>query len=249
MTSILYDVNVVFAPFPYTASDSGRWRLCVEAYQAYEASGCLAACRKFPHTPSYIFWGHYRLNPSCRECQQPSSPCSAQLWSCRRVPLCLKTLHASDRMKDAFPEPPLVAYRRDANLEDILVHKKHNKMFFRNPNRSGPCGAQRCAICPYMIDADSFEDAASKKYTVRNSVDCKSSTVVYAVFCERCQAYVYVGETGDTLYQRHLLNFAWWCWRSCMSRWETYTLKVVFVEHHTHFNVYVSQRSQIQFED
>ena len=27
------------------------------------------------------------------------------------------------------------------------------------------------------------------------------------------------------------------------------TLKVVFVEHHTHFNVYVSHRSQIQFED
>ena len=24
---------------------------------------------------------------------------------------------------------------------------------------------------------------------------------------------------------------------------------MVFVEHHTHFNVYVSQRSQIQFED
>jgi len=31
----------------------------------------------------------------------------------------LPTLHASDRMKDAFPEPQLVAYRRDANLEDI----------------------------------------------------------------------------------------------------------------------------------
>jgi len=26
-------------------------------------------------------------------------------------------------------------------------------------------------------------------------------------------------------------------------------VKVVFVEHHTHFNVYVSQRSQNQFED
>jgi len=95
----------------------------------------------------------------------------------------LPTLHTFDRMKDAFPEPPLVAYRRDANLEDILVHKKHNKMFFRKPNRSGPCGAQRCAICPYMIDADSFEDAAGNTYTVRNSVDCKSSNVVYAVFC------------------------------------------------------------------
>jgi len=84
------------------------------------------------------------------------------------------------------------------------VHKKYNKMFFRKPNRSGPCGAQRCAICPYMIEADLFEDAAGNKYTVRNSVDCKSSNVVYAVFCERCRTYFYVGETGDTLYHRHL---------------------------------------------
>jgi len=30
-------------------------------------------------------------------------------------------------MKDAFPEPPLVAYKRDANLEDILVHKNTTK--------------------------------------------------------------------------------------------------------------------------
>ena len=39
-------------------------------------------------------------------------------------------------------------------------------------------------------------------------VDCKSSNVVYAVICERCRAYVYVEETGDMLYQRHLLNLA-----------------------------------------
>jgi len=40
----------------------------------------------------------------------------------------------------------------------------------------------------------------------------------------------------------HILKKNWLCW-------ETYTFKVVFVEHLTHFNVYVSQRSQIQFED
>ena len=50
--------------------------------------------------------------------------------------------------------------------------------------------------------------------------------------------------------QRKLMLTAWstfsnWIWLC----WETHTLKVVFVEHHTHFNVYVSQRSQIQFED
>ena len=31
----------------------------------------------------------------------------------------LPTLHVSDRMKDAFPEPPLVSYRRDANLKHV----------------------------------------------------------------------------------------------------------------------------------
>ena len=40
-----------------------------------------------------------------------------------------------------------------------------------------------------------------------------------------------------------------WSSASNWLRWETYTLKVVFVEHHTHLYVYVSQRSQIQFED
>ena len=43
---------------------------------------------------------------------------------------------------------------------------------------------------------------------MRNSVDCKSSNVVYALFCEWYRAYVYVGEIGDTLYQRHLLNLS-----------------------------------------
>jgi len=120
----------------------------------------------------------------------------------------LHTLHTSDRMKEVFPEPPLVAFRRDCNLQDILVHKKHNRMFFRKPNMSGPCGAQRCAICPYMMTADNFTDPSGKKYSVRNNVNCKSSNVVYAVNCRRCSRYVYVGETGGTLYQRHLLNLS-----------------------------------------
>ncbi|KAH3837797.1 hypothetical protein DPMN_111198 [Dreissena polymorpha] len=73
---------------------------------------------------------------------------------------------------------------------------------------SGPCGAQRCAICPYMMKAEYFTDPSGRKYSVRNNVDCKSSNVVYAVNCRRCRRFVYVGETGGTLYQRHLLNLS-----------------------------------------
>ena len=32
--------------------------------------------------------------------------------------------------------------------------------------------------------------------------------VVYALFCKHCDKSIYVGETGDTLYQRHLLNLS-----------------------------------------
>ena len=69
-----------------------------------------------------------------------------------------------------------------------------------------------------------FEDAAGNKYNVRNSVDCKSSNVVYAMLCERCRKYVYVGEKGDTLYQRHLMNLSRNRTRT-LTRWlRTFTL-------------------------
>ncbi|KAH3796640.1 hypothetical protein DPMN_150209 [Dreissena polymorpha] len=94
----------------------------------------------------------------------------------------LSSLIRRDTM--AFLEPPLVAFRRDCNLEDILVHKKHNRMFSRKPNMSGPCGAQWCAIYQYMLTADCFTDASDRKNSVRNNIDCKSFNVVYTVNCQ-----------------------------------------------------------------
>jgi len=116
------------------------------------------------------------------------------------------TVHRSDEMKQVFPEEPLVAFRRDSNLQDILVHMKHNRQFFNQGNSCGPCEAKRCAVCPYIVAADTFTSADGVTYKVRNKITCKSTNVVYAVFCKRCDGYVYVGETGYTLYQRHLLN-------------------------------------------
>lgn len=120
----------------------------------------------------------------------------------------LPELHTSDRMKEIFPNPPIAAFRRDNNLQDILVHKKHNKLFFQQPNSCAPCRSKKCAICPYVIEADTFIGVNGASYKVRNQITCKSTNVVYAVYCKRCERYIYVGETGDTLYQRHLLNLS-----------------------------------------
>ena len=63
-------------------------------------------------------------------------------------------------------------------------------------------------VCTISLDRRRLVRGRGRQEVHRYEQCCKSSNVVYAVFCERCRAYVYVGETGDTLFQRHLLNMS-----------------------------------------
>ena len=58
------------------------------------------------------------------------------------------------------------------------------------------------------MTSDKFKDHGGKQYNVKNYINCQSTDVVYAVFCKKCTKYVYVGKTGDTLYQRQLLKLS-----------------------------------------
>ena len=118
-----------------------------------------------------------------------------------------KTLYKSQRMKTVFKKTPIVSFKRDTNLQDILIHKKHNRLFFGQTNKCEPCGKD-CAICPYVLDTSEIKNNEGEKFKIRNHINCKSVNVVYALFCVKCNKYIYVGETGDTLYQRHILNFS-----------------------------------------
>ena len=40
-----------------------------------------------------------------------------------------KIIESSERLKKVFRQPPMAAYHRDANLQDILIHGKYRKMF------------------------------------------------------------------------------------------------------------------------
>lgn len=118
----------------------------------------------------------------------------------------MSLLHTSDRMKEVFPIQPILAYRRDSNLQDILVHKKHNRMFFQQSMKCEPCN-KKCALCPYILNSSTFTNFRGDTFNVKNFINCKSENVVYAIFCLKCDSFVYVGETCD-LYQRMLLNFS-----------------------------------------
>lgn len=119
----------------------------------------------------------------------------------------LKTLHQSDRLKKAFPDPPIVAFKRDKNIKDILVHKKHNLIFYKQQNVCRPC-AKNCVLCSHVIESGTFKDNDGNEYTVQGLIDCKTVGVIYGINCTECNKLIYIGQTGDTLYQRMLLNFS-----------------------------------------
>ena len=65
-----------------------------------------------------------------------------------------QTLLNSDRLSEIFPKQPIIAFRRDKNLQDILVHKKHNNMFLRNPtnvNHVAPKSVLFVNMCRLLV--------------------------------------------------------------------------------------------------
>ena len=60
-------------------------------------------------------------------------------------------LYRSEKMKKIFKKPPLVAYRRGANLADVLIHGKLNKIMNKeNSNKTVPCGEAGYSVCPHV---------------------------------------------------------------------------------------------------
>jgi len=70
-----------------------------------------------------------------------------------------RTLHRSDRMREFFPDSPLLAFRRDKNICNTLVHTKTNKAIGID-TRSCHCDISR------MIKKDKVSDTENNYYDV-----------------------------------------------------------------------------------
>ena len=101
----------------------------------------------------------------------------------------LKILHQSNRLKKIFPDPPIVSFKRDNNIKDILVHKKHNIMFYKQTNICSPCG-KNCVLCPHIIETDHFTDNNGNKYTIQGNINCKTVGVIYTMICTECKSFL-----------------------------------------------------------
>jgi len=94
----------------------------------------------------------------------------------------MKTLHKSERMKNVFKELPIVSYKRNKNIKDILVHRKHSIQFYNRENGCKRCG-KNCALCKHLIESSKFQDNEEKSTTfmVISTVKQLVSYIVYFV--------------------------------------------------------------------
>ena len=109
-------------------------------------------------------------------------------------------------LKSVFPEPPLVAFRRQRNISDFLIKARlppkqgpHEK---RRLNGMKRCG-KNCLICPYIFERKRVE-GNNITWFINSSTNCKShKNIIYMIECNKqaCKQR-YIGETDRTLFDR-----------------------------------------------
>ncbi|KAL8616838.1 hypothetical protein ACOMHN_041757 [Nucella lapillus] len=131
----------------------------------------------------------------------PSNP-SLSLWLKQFLPV----LHTSARMRKAAPVPPIVGERNCFSLRNLLMPSALPPL--PDPQTQGankgchPCN--KCTLCAnHMQDTTSFHSVVTgQTFTIRDSLSCQSTNIIYLIDCSQCHSVQYVGETGQTVRKR-----------------------------------------------
>ena len=111
-------------------------------------------------------------------------------------------LKINEKMQEIFQEKPMMAYRRNRNLGDILGQKTiYNgkvirKDISKEKGNCGPCLTRNDNLCCKQIKkTTTFKShITKKKYNIFHRVNCKSRYVIYLLECSICQKQ-YVGKS------------------------------------------------------
>ena len=107
------------------------------------------------------------------------------------------------RLKKVFPKPSMVAYKKGKSLRELLCRAKMPDVTVRRSKRQmvrqgfSNCG-QLCVLCPFAETAKTHV-VSEKTYKINGVIDCGSTGCVYKILCQKCDNFVYFGETGREL--------------------------------------------------
>ena len=100
-------------------------------------------------------------------------------------------------LAEVVKEPPLIAYRRPANIKDKIVRAKLARPTSYPARRitgMKKCGKPFCGLCPYIKEGNTVKHKKGV-WQITSEVNCDSTNMCY-IKCKKdnCQEY-YIGET------------------------------------------------------
>ena len=113
-------------------------------------------------------------------------------------------------LKQVFPEPPLLAYKRQKNIRDYLIRAKlppKQTRPIRHIKGMTKC-KRNCVICPYILEGREIS-GGEFKWVINSHVSCNSYNICYMLLCMKDNCKMknkiqqrYIGETERTLKDR-----------------------------------------------
>ena len=140
-------------------------------------------------------------------------PCKVKTSNTESVPLIvtynrtLPDLKIEPKLKEIFAETPILAFRRNKTLKDIIEGNKifDRKNFFSvnkfNKGKCQPCFTRSINLCCKQLKTCSILQSTFNKntYLIRHNATCKSSCVIYLIECCLCKKSQHVGKSEYTL--------------------------------------------------
>ena len=110
-------------------------------------------------------------------------------------------------LRDVFPEPPMVAYKRQRNIRDKIIKAKipvKNTRTQRTIPGMKKCG--NCVVCPYVKEGNQVKSKI-KTWNLAKPFNCLTKNVVYMIECQkdRCKngdTNIHIGETEKQIETR-----------------------------------------------
>ena len=138
--------------------------------------------------------------------------CKVKTFSTENLPLTvtynrtLPDLRIKPKLKEIFAETPILSFRRNKNLRDII---EGNKIFDRkkklgvnkfNKGKCQSCFTTSINLCCKQLKTCSILQSAFNKNTflIRHSITCKRSSLIYLIECCLCEK-LHVGKSEYSL--------------------------------------------------
>ena len=115
-------------------------------------------------------------------------------------------LQVNPELKERFQLPPIIAFRKNENLKQIIGSNKieHNKKLIRSNNKvngkSSPCLSNtRTLCCKQVVSTTSFKNNQTNRvFKIFHNINCKSTFLIYLPECN----ILYVGKSETTFNTR-----------------------------------------------